>query len=266
MPSSKPYRVVGLLAAVLACLSQPAWPDTELGNWMPDVAPSKEAEQRPSTAYTPLEFSRIHQTANDVDPEFAYGGQRALIEAARRGDQTQLERLLKRGVNPNAKPDLTGNTALMWAIDRDDVVMVRRLLDAGADPDELAGYFTPLGRAALLGHDQIVTLLLKHGANPDLKSKDGSTPLISAASMGRLAAVRALAAARPDYTLFDGHGQTVLGVAAVMGYIDIVRVLLEAGVDPNMPNKFGSTTLSMVGGPGHEALQYLLVKYGAETR
>jgi ankyrin repeat protein len=255
-----------LLVAVLACLSQPAWPDTELGNWMPDTVPPQEAEQRPRTAYTPLEFARIQQTANDVDPEFAYGSQRTLIEAARRGDPGQLDRLLKRGVNPNAKPDLTGNTALMWAIDRDDVVMVRRLLDAGADPDELAGYFTPLGRAALLGYDQIVALLLKHGANPDLKSKDGSTPLIAAAGMGRLAAVRALVAAKPDYTLFDGHGQTALGVAAVMGHIDIVRILLEAGVDPNLPNKFGATTLSMVGGPGHEALQSLLVKYGAESR
>lgn len=258
--------MAGVAWTVLAAASSASRADTEMGAWVPDDIQPKVLAQRPKVAYTKLEFDRVHETANAIEPEYASGDTRLLIDAARRGNMAEVAGLLKQGVNPNALPDLTGKTALMEAIDRNDVVMVRRLLDAGADPDQLAGHFRPLGRAALLGYSQIADLLLKHGANPDLKSKDGNTPLTAAADMNRVDVVRRLVAARPDYTLFDDRGLTALSEAALGDHVEVLRAMLEAGADPNLPNKRGTTPLSLVAGPGHEKVQALLVKFGGETR
>jgi ankyrin repeat protein len=264
MPSSDFRLIAGPALIMLAVVSWPARADTELANW-PLTPPVEEGTEK-GPMVTPLEFARIHQTANDREPEYASADQLALIEAARKGDRPGLAKLLKQGVNPNAKPDLWGKTALIVAVERNDVEMVRLLLDSGADPDLLAGGYTPLGRAAFLGYDHVAALLLKYGADPDFKSKDGNTPLTAAASMNRLEVIRVLIPAHPDYTLFNREGRTALSVAAMRGYIDAVRLMLDAGVDPNVPNNTGSTALVAAGIDHHEDIQTLLVHHGAEAR
>jgi hypothetical protein len=57
-------------------------------------------------------------------------------------------------------------TPLFKAIKRGDVTEVRRLLMSGADPNEAADFWTPLAYAAAHGNTPIVTLLLQSGAKP----------------------------------------------------------------------------------------------------
>jgi ankyrin repeat protein len=56
------------------------------------------------------------------------------------------------------------------------VAICRRLLEAGADPDarQQVGY-TPLMSAALRGNEELVELLLAHGADPRIVADDGKT-------------------------------------------------------------------------------------------
>jgi ankyrin repeat protein len=66
--------------------------------------------------------------------------------------------------------------------------MVRLLLDAGADPNELtAATTTPLDLAASAGSEQVVELLLAHGA--DVRAGGPRAPLVSA-TRGRAPSVR----------------------------------------------------------------------------
>lgn len=235
--------------------------DPERDTWL--LPPDVSRAQGVRVSAEPLEFARIRATGNDQEPEYASLDQRELIGAVIAGDHATLENFLKNGINPNARPDLWGKTALIEAIERGDVEMVRLLLDAGADPDVKGGGYTPLGRAAILGHGRITAMLLKYGADPDLKSSDGNTPLTAAASMNRLDVIRALLPARPDYTLYNLQGRTALSVAAMEGYEEAVRIMLEGGVDAAVPDRNGNTALVMADG---KDIEEMLVKHGGGIR
>ena len=122
-------------------------------------------------------------------------GKAAILYAAARGFTKLTERLLLAGVDVNTT---YGNnlTALMWAAgfsedapEEDGVKTVTLLLDKGAkiDVQDDRGY-TALTTAAELGHDGVVDLLLKRGADRAIKSKDGKT----AADLATTEAVKAL--------------------------------------------------------------------------
>lgn len=250
-----------MLLLVLAAWAKPALAfDPERDTWL--LPPPEQAAVRKRAGIEPLEFTRIRATGNDQEPEYASADQLGLIGAVIAGDRARLENFLKNGVNPNARPDLWGKTAMIHAVERNDVETVRLLLDAGADPDLKAGGYTPLGRAAILGYGRIAGMLLKYGADPDLRSSDGNTPLTAAASMNRLQVIRVLLPARPDYTLRNRHGRTALSLAAMEGYEEAVRIMLESGMDARVLDSNGNTALVMANGKNIDAL---LVKYGATT-
>lgn len=98
------------------------------------------------------------------------GGDRALIEAARRGDAARVEALVREGANVNAATS-SGLTPLIEAAARGRTVIARRLIDAGADLDarhrELG---TALDAAERNGHRDIARILKERGARGSGKS------------------------------------------------------------------------------------------------
>jgi len=90
-----------------------------------------------------------------------------LIETAIARQVTTAQLLLDKGVRIN-KPDVTGRTALHWAVDNYDLEMVRLLLEHGAN----ANAYTSAGLSILVypvlrGQDDLKRLLYKHGAKLD---------------------------------------------------------------------------------------------------
>lgn len=83
-----------------------------------------------------------------------------------------------------------GGTALIPAAERGHVETVRTLIEAGVAIDHVNNLgWTALLEAIILGdggkrHQQIVDLLLKAGANPNLADRDGVTPLQHARKRG----------------------------------------------------------------------------------
>ena len=84
-----------------------------------------------------------------------------------------------------------------------DIPAMKRALADGADPntkDPQSGSRV-LALAALMGHTEVVALLLEHGADINARSQDGGTALHAAAFLGRAETVKLLLEKGADTTL-----------------------------------------------------------------
>ena len=69
---------------------------------------------------------------------------------------------------------------------------------------------TLLATAALMGHTEVVALLLEHGADVNAKSRDGGTALHAAAFLGRAETVKLLLKKGADISLRNSMGSTAI--------------------------------------------------------
>lgn len=100
------------------------------------------------------------------------------------------------------------------------------------------------GRSALhlfagYGQDMgLIDEMLAHGADVNIPTYHGETPLHSAVRHKRDAAVRALLKAGADVNIKDENGFTPLFLA-MGGPLSVVQALVEAGAEINIQNKYG---------------------------
>lgn len=122
-----------------------------------------------------------------------------LIIAAAQGHLEVVIVLLEAKADPNARNSY-GRTPLMYASSYGRDAIVEKLLAAGADlniaPTDQTGW-TAIVAAAAGGHASTVELLLRHGADPTIKTKNGQTALDLARTQGHVRVVQVLQAARP---------------------------------------------------------------------
>lgn len=92
-------------------------------------------------------------------------------------------------------------------------------------------------------------------AGTDINMKDamsGSTPLITAASFGKIDISKALIDAGADLSVKNNDGSNALHVAAFFCRIEIVQMLIDAGADKTALNNYGATARETVMGPFEE--------------
>ena len=82
-------------------------------------------------------------------------------------------------------------------------------------------------------HQSVVQALLDHGADVNARSRRGSSPLLFAARVGNLDALRLLIAAGASANDATPDGMTALLLATVRGHVDEAIELLKHGADPN---------------------------------
>lgn len=161
---------------------------------------------------------------------------------------------------------------------------------------------TSLHRAAATNNPKTIELILKSGADPNLKNKKGEIPLFRAVEMKNIENVRLLLKYNSDansvnnsgYTLFflatklvsqneddefrlfealleggadvnalDGHGNTPLHYLVCKNNPRIVKLLLGYEPDPGVKDKEGRTPLLVsILSSNYEILQLLLSYYG----
>jgi len=200
-------------------------------------------------------------------------GKDALSLAFFDGSYDVAEFLIDSHANVN-QADAQRFTPLFWAVDRrnmetaqnfpwketrDPLPLIKKLLDAGADPNALINstprarmregsprlvYATTLMRAALAGDVELAKLLMSHGADPNILSKDRETTLMAASGTGfingyhrqrtpveRLELVKLLVEKGQDVNAADNYGITPLMVAANLGDLEVVKYLVSKGAD-----------------------------------
>lgn len=110
-------------------------------------------------------------------------------------DPAVVSVLIGRGADVNAAESHQGYTALHFAARDQNAVLVRALLDAGAEPDPVDVFGdTPLWRSVMTSAGDLTTttLLLAAGADPNMRNRNGVSPLDLARDTGQDDIVRLL--------------------------------------------------------------------------
>ncbi|MDR0779396.1 MAG: ankyrin repeat domain-containing protein [Pseudomonadales bacterium] len=145
--------------------------------------------------------------------------------------------------------------------------VVSQLLKGGANVNGAqADGATALHWAAYNGDVALAKALLDAGANPSAANRNGSTPLWLAATRGDAAMLKTLLDAGANANEELPLGRRPLMLAARSGVIDAVRVLLEHGADPNAKEtQRGTTALMQAADQAHADVAALLIKEGADV-
>ncbi|MFO1040940.1 MAG: ankyrin repeat domain-containing protein [Planctomycetaceae bacterium] len=165
-------------------------------------------------------------------------GETALMKAAYHGHTDIVQLLRERGARLDRADD-DGQTALIRAAGLQHPSTVEVLIQPGSTPaaacdlTDING-FTALTFASIAGHDAIVKQLLKQGADPNVQSKRGLTPLMLAAFNRRANVVRTLLPVS-DVNAKGHRGETALRLAVEVGDESIVDLLLGGGAVESGP-------------------------------
>jgi uncharacterized protein len=157
---------------------------------------------------------------NIIEPE---RGDSALILALREDSMRAVRALLKA---PDIDLELksnNGDNALMIAAFKGNLEAVKALLARGAKVNRPG--WTALHYAAASGSQAILQLLLKHQANPDATSPNGTTALMMAARGGHILGVKLLLDAGADVLLKNEQGYDAVEMAKIFNHTDIVAGL-----------------------------------------
>ena len=236
------------------------------------------------------------ESGANIDQVAGGDGSSLMVIAIANGHYTLAKYLLDVGADPNlANIDGLAPTyatinmrfaPVSWAPNPrtdqeeiDAVQLLAALLDAGADPNARVArrlWFsptshnrlwinpagaTPFWRAAQASDVESMRLLLAAGADPDLATFDGTTPLMVSAGIGWrgnfsqtapdswMTAVHFLMEIGADVNAVDTNGYTALHGAAALGNDEMVEFLVARGAAVDAINEAGNSPADMAFGP-----------------
>ncbi len=225
----------------------------------------------------------IHEGA-DLNARDATGNT-PLHGAAQRGHKAVTEQLVGGGAFFDAT-NVDGETPLSLALDAGHAEIKRHLQSVGDFSEAaaaghaekisnvlLAGFsfvdardsssLTPIHRAVDNAHIDVVALLLKHGANPNVTDQSGLTPLHYSARAGADDIARLLLSAEAAVAAVDAAGTTALHFAAISGSVATVRLLLEHDAAPDPRDSVGISPMHVAVEHGNADILDMLVSHGA---
>jgi len=215
------------------------------------------------------EIKQLIADGADVN-EKAMNGDTPLHQAANWGQTAVVKLLLAKGADANAT-DKRGQTPLYWATnganDLTAYSIAKLLIASGADVNANSAPFqlTPLHLAAAAGLSRMAALLIAHGANPDVKSRNGSTPMAWAANFNGAKVVDVLIDNGVDPNeMIRGEG-TALHIAVARGREGVAARLIARGANVNVKTKKdGFTPLHLAAAVGSEHMVEILIANGAD--
>ncbi|MCJ7764340.1 MAG: ankyrin repeat domain-containing protein [Thiovulaceae bacterium] len=203
-------------------------------------------------------------------------GNSALSVGIRNNNPEGAKVLIKRGANINIADNahtplsLTHTALLQYP---ENAPMYRELetllLTKGAKVDVSLNSlgWTPLCTTVTKVQDQHnrehIRLLMQLGADVNYRDLNGRTPLMLAASMGRLPAVEILMSNYASATVIDNFGWSALMFGVYYNHFHVVAYMLDNGVNPNLISEQGLTALKIAREHKRHKMADLLLGYGA---
>ena len=199
----------------------------------------------------------IRKTINDVSPEDG----RTLLTRASFGAHIRFVKFLVDDLGADVNhADKDQITPLMEAAASENIAVVKYFMEKKAD----INVTNKLGADALTialasGDPELATILLKNGANANLKwNKKGFTHLMNAARSGHSAVVTVLIAHQARVNDQDDQGNTALHYAAAQGFKEVVNDLLRAGAIKEIQNKDKKKAVDLASEEGFSFIEQAL--------
>ncbi|AVP87007.1 hypothetical protein phytr_440 [Candidatus Phycorickettsia trachydisci] len=209
----------------------------------------------------------LHSKGFDLNNTKLWEGYTAIHSAALSGNFELIKWLIDNGSDIKLVTK-RGTNLLNLASYSNFTELMQLLLAQGFDANfqELEGVyadgFSPLHCAA--GHIEAAALLCEHGANIEIKDKNGLTPIYFAGICGQLKMIDWLyeKGAKIDFATNDGL--TFLHIAAQNGHLKLIESLIEQKFDVNATTiKESKTPLRIAAQHNQFEAVKLLVKHGA---
>lgn len=192
-----------------------------------DEDPARAAVRHASGA-TPLMFTLYMRRPDLADIVRASLPSLDLYEAAAIGDEIRVEGLLRADAGAARAWSPDGFTALHFAAFFGRLAIVRRLLAAGADPAAVSRNdmrVQPLHSAVSARANDIAALLLQAGAPADAAQQKNWTALMSAGVHGDEELVDLLLAHGASRDFRDDEGRTASDMAMEKGHLTLAKKL-----------------------------------------
>ncbi|MCJ1426154.1 hypothetical protein MMC29_004056 [Sticta canariensis] len=214
-----------------------------------------------------LEENGAHEKLYQSDYEDQYS-QTPLLYSIKQEHDALVDLLLRQGDKStefNAQGGYYGN-ALQTASSGGHQKIVRLLLKSGADVNAQGGYYgNALQEASSGGRQEMVRLLLESGADVNAQGGYYGNALQAASSGGHQKIVRLLLESGADVNAQGGYYGNALQEASSGGHQKIVRLLLESGADVNAQGGYYGNALQAASSRGHQKIVRLLLKSGANV-
>jgi ankyrin repeat protein len=138
-------------------------------------------------------------------------------------------------------------TDLHSAVFNNNLGLVQQHIDAGSDVNMLepSRESTPLISAAFLGRTEIAKLLIENGADLNYQNIEGSTALHTAIVFDKTEIANLLIDAGCDLNIKNNSGSTPLHTAAFFCRKSVLQSLIDNNADKTIPNNDGLTALQV---------------------
>lgn len=152
------------------------------------------------------------------------GGKTLLASACKENQPASVKFLLEHKADPNIEWT-NGEYPIHIAVENSNLQITEMLLKAKADHSKLNYYGKAALHLAAEKSAQLCTVLIKNGADVNILSSAGDTPLHLSASNGTLEIVKYLLSAGADKTIQNNNGSIPADIAHDSGFPEIEKLL-----------------------------------------